>query len=125
MSAIHKMHTPTLKQHAQELRRNMTRQEKHLWYDFLQKHPARFRRQMTIGKYIADFYSASARLVIELDGSQHYEPENLDYDRERTDFLFHTYEIRVIRFSNLDIDRNFQGVCQEIEKQLSKNGSID
>ena len=58
---------------AKQLRKEMTKEERHLWYDFLRAYPVRFSRQKVLGKYIADFYSAEAKLVIELDGSQHYE----------------------------------------------------
>ena len=70
---------------AKQLRKEMTKEERHLWYDFLRTYPVRFSRQKVLGKYIADFYSAEARLVIELDGSQHYENDNMEKDAERTD----------------------------------------
>ena len=82
---------------AKELRANMTPEEKHLWYDFLREYPIRFQRQKTIGNYIADFYCAEASLVIELDGSQHYEEKNKESDAERTAFL-ESYGLTVIRF---------------------------
>ena len=72
---------------AKQLRKEMTKEERHLWYDFLRTYPVRFSRQKVLGKYIADFYSAEARLVIELDGSQHYENDNMEKDAERTDYL--------------------------------------
>ena len=99
---------------ARELRRNMTREEKHLWYDFLQKHPARFCRQKIIGKYILDFYSASEKLAIEIDGSHHYKTDKLAKDSKRTYYL-NEYGISVIRFSNKEIWTNFSGVCQWID----------
>ena len=98
---------------ARTLRKNLTRQERHLWYDFLRYCHPRFRRQEIIGSYIADFYCHEAKLLIELDGSQHYEPEQRDRDNARTSY-FHEFGIKVLRFSNLDIDRNFDGVCQAI-----------
>ena len=70
---------------AKQLRKEMTKEERHLWYDFLRGYPIRFSRQKVLGKYIADFYSA--KLVIELDGSQHYENDNMQKDTERTDFF--------------------------------------
>ena len=99
---------------AKQLRRDMTREERHLWYDFLRMHPARFSRQKVLGKYIADFYSAKAKLVIELDGSQHYEKEKLLYDAERTAFL-NGYGLHVLRIANIDVNTNFQAVCEQIE----------
>jgi very-short-patch-repair endonuclease len=99
---------------AKKLRRNMTCQESHLWYDFLSKYPIRFQRQKTIGNFIVDFYCHKAKLAVEVDGSQHYTDEGLEYDRERTAILG-GYGLRVIRFSNVDVDRNFRGVCRVID----------
>ena len=72
---------------AKQLRKEMTKEERHLWYDFLRSYPVRFSRQKVLGKYIADFYCAEAKLVIELDGSQHYEDRNIKKDADRTAFL--------------------------------------
>ena len=102
---------------ARILRRNMTRQEKHLWYDFLQHYPIKIYKQRTIDDFIADFYCHSARLVIELDGSQHYTKHGKSYDEARTEIL-ERYEICVLRFSNNDIDKNFDGVCKMIDKKI-------
>ena len=99
---------------AKMLRKNMTKEERHLWYDFLRAHPARFARQKVLGKYIADFYSAKANLVIELDGSGHYTKEGKQYDKERTAFL-EEYGISVIRIPNTEIHENFRGVCDYID----------
>ena len=104
---------------AQELRKNMTKQEKHLWYDFLCKYPIRFQRQKTIDNYIVDFYCHKAKLVIELDGSQHYTEDGLVYDNIRTDIL-ERYDLEVIRFSNMDIDRNFTAVCETIDERVKQ-----
>lgn len=110
---------------AKMLRNNMTKEEKHLWYDYLRKYPVRFIRQKIIGKYILDFYCAQAKLAIELDGSQHYEPKNLEKDAVRTRYL-EQYGIKVIRISNLDIYKNFEGVCSfidyEVKQSLSQLG---
>ena len=84
---------------ARELRKNMTKEEKHLWYDFLRTYPIKFMRQKIIGRYIADFYCAKANLVIEIDGSQHYEKEEKIKDAERTKYL-EEFGIKVIRFTN-------------------------
>ena len=95
---------------AKHLRREMTKEERHLWYDFLRAYPVRFSRQKVLGKYIADFYSAKAKLVIELDGSQHYEPDEMRNDADRTAFL-EEYGLTVIRIPNNEVSRNFHGVC--------------
>ena len=76
-----------IRQRAQTLRKNMTKEERHLWYDFLKAYPIQFKRQYPIGNYIVDFYCYKARLVVELDGSQHCEPEAISYDQKRTQFL--------------------------------------
>ena len=99
---------------AKELRKNSTPQENHLWYDFLKTYPIRFNRQKIIGKYIVDFYSAKAKLIIELDGSQHYEKNGIDKDVERTKFL-EQYGFIVIRIPNNEIKQNFKGVCEYID----------
>ena len=106
---------------ARELRKNMTPQERDLWYKYLRNHPLKFTRQKVLGKYIADFYCASAKLVIELDGSQHYEEKGLEADRERTDFL-KSYGIRVLRIPNNAVTKNLRGVCDYIDGIL--NGTI-
>lgn len=100
---------------AKQLRREMTKEERHLWYDFLRSYPIRFSRQKILGKFIADFYSAEAKLVIELDGSQHYEDGNVQKDAERTAFLEH-YGLKVIRIPNNEVSRNFPGVCAYIAR---------
>ena len=104
---------------ARGLRKNMTKEEKHLWYDFLKNYDVKFNRQKVLGRYIADFYSAELKLVIELDGSQHYDPEAKLYDEERTEFL-KGYDIEVIRINNLEITRNFRGVCLYIDKIVKR-----
>ena len=99
---------------AKELRRDATKQERHLWYDFLNHYPVRFQRQKTIESFIVDFYCHAAGLIVELDGSQHYTEQGMQYDRERTAIL-EQYDLKVLRFSNNDVDENFQGVCRAIE----------
>ena len=96
-------------ENARRLRREMTPHERKLWYLFLHKYPVKIYKQRIIGRFIVDFYCASARLVIELDGSQHYEPQGLAYDAERS-----------LRFSNRDIDRDFRGVCTQIDLIIRK-----
>ena len=107
-------HNKQLVPFAKKLRKEMTKEERHLWYDFLRTHPIRFSRQKVLGKYIADFYSAEAKLVIELDGSQHYEDINAEKDAERTAFL-KGYGLTVIRLPNNEVMRNFSGVCEYID----------
>ena len=104
---------------AKTLRRNMTRQERHLWYDFLQHYPIKIYKQRIIDNFIVDFYCHSARLVIELDGSQHYTEQGKIYDIERTEVL-QKYGIHVLRFSNRDIDETFKGVCYVIDKTIKE-----
>ena len=102
---------------AKELRKNMTPWERKLWYDFLRYYPVRFQRQKTIGNYIVDFYCAKARLVIELDGGGHYTPEQIRKDALRTKDL-ESMNLKVERICNLDIDRNFRGVCEYIDSTV-------
>ena len=108
-----------LSDRAKDLRKNMTKQEKHLWYDFLSKHEVRWYKQRIIDNYIVDFYCSRAKLVIELDGSQHYTKDGKEYDNERTNVL-REYGIEVIRFSNNEIDTCFDGVCLKIEEIVKK-----
>ena len=114
---MQRKHNHELTALARNLRKNMTRQERRLWYDHLQKHPAKFYKQKVLGKYIADFYCAKANLVIELDGSQHFDPKGLLKDRVRSEFL-EGYGITVLRFSNYDVDTNFEGVCLYIDSAV-------
>ncbi len=99
---------------AQRLRREMTRQERHLWYDYLNACPVRFRRQRQFGNYIVDFYCAGRQLVVEIDGSQHFEPEEAARDAERTAYL-NGLGLKVLRFSNHDVDAHFESVCTAID----------
>ena len=99
---------------AKKLRKNMTKEERHLWYDFLKEYPVQFKRQVPFENYITDFYCFQAKLVVELDGSQHYEPEEMEYDKKRTAYL-ESVGLTVLRFSNLDISKNFRGVCEQID----------
>ena len=104
---------------AQALRKNATPQERHLWYDFLSQYPIRFRRQVTIDRYIVDFYCAAARLVIEVDGWQHYEEQGMDYDAQRTEVL-KGLGLEVMRFSNREINCEFDAVCEAIDDAIQK-----
>ena len=105
---------------AKQLRKAMTKEERHLWYDFLKTFPIRFSRQKVLGNYIADFYSAEAKLVIELDGSQHYEDSNMQKDAERTAFL-ESYGLTILRIPNNEVSRNFRGVCEYIDSAVKQS----
>ena len=113
-------HNSALTPNARALRRNMTKEERHLWYDFLRGYPVRFCRQKVIDNYIVDFYCHDARLIIELDGSQHYENDNMEKDAERTDYL-KGYGLRVIRIPNNEVSRNFRGVCEHIDAAVRQS----
>ena len=102
---------------AKRLRREMTREERHLWYDFLKQLPVTVHRQKILGHFITDFYIASSKLVIELDGSQHYEEDNRQRDRERDAWLESEGYV-VLRYSNADIKYRFSGVCEDILNHL-------
>lgn len=112
-------HNPALTQYARELRKNMTREEKQLWYQFLRSHPLRFLRQKVIDNYIADFYCHDARLVIELDGSQHYETQGLLRDQIRTERM-EQRGLTVLRIPNNAVRNNFDGVCAYIDAFLKE-----
>ena len=99
---------------ARILRKQMTKEEAHLWYQFLCRYQPRFHRQYVIGNYIADFYCHKAKLVVELDGSQHCDPGKMEYDQNRTQYL-QSQGLQVLRFSNLDVMRKFRSVCEMID----------
>ncbi|MBQ9168570.1 MAG: endonuclease domain-containing protein [Oscillospiraceae bacterium] len=99
---------------SQTLRKNSTKEESLLWYNFLRRYPFQFRRQYKIGNYIVDFYCHKAKLVIELDGSQHYDAGKKELDTLRTDYL-ESNGLKVLRFSNLDVTRRFKRVCSAID----------
>ena len=105
------------KSFARKLRREMTPQERHLWYDYLRTGPAQFRRQKQFGGYIVDFYCARYNLVVEIDGSQHYEPEEKQRDEKRDQYLS-GLGLKMLRFSNADIDRHFDGVWSAIDRAV-------
>ncbi len=108
---------PRLTRNAQKLRREMTKEEKHLWYDFLKDLPVPVHRQKVFGRYIADFYIAQAFLLIEIDGSQHGEKEQLAADRKRDQFM-RAHGLRVLRYTNEDIHFRFEDVCRDIWSHL-------
>ena len=108
---------PRLTKLSQFLRKNMTKEERHLWYDFLKECPQTFHRQKVIGNYIADFYCAKAKLVIEIDSSQHYMEKGKKDDQNR-DRYFHTLGLTVVRYSNLEVNQHFDSVCEDILRLL-------
>ena len=117
---MQRKHTTKLTPLAKDLRRSMTKEERHLWYDFLRSYPIRFLRQKVIGNYIVDFYSASAKIVVELDGSQHYDEEAMRKDAQRTAFL-ERYGLTVLRITNREMHQNFRGVCEYIDGMVKRN----
>ena len=106
--------TDAILRRAQCLRRNMTKEERHLWYDFLKEYSVQFKRQVPFDRYIVDFYCFRARLVVELDGSQHCEQDQIAYDKIRTEYL-EDKGLCVLRISNLDVMQNFRAVCERID----------
>ena len=115
---MNQRNNPKLTGRAQQLRKNMTREERHLWYDFLKQLPVTFNRQKVIGRYIVDFYCAEAKLVIELDGSQHFEDAGAEADRERDEYM-KSMGLMVLRYPNSAIWGNFEGVCEDILYHIS------
>ena len=116
---MYKKNNSRLDGFAKHLRKNMTKEERHLWYDFLCNYPVKFTRQKIVESYILDFYCSKAKIAIELDGSQHYKPEAREYDKQRTEFL-KKHGIDVIRILNRDVNNNFFGVCKYIDKKVSE-----
>ena len=120
MISKQRKHNSNLTSNAKELRKNMTKEERRLWYDFLRSYHVRFLRQKVIDNYIVDFYSHQARLVIELDGSQHYEESALLKDKIRTEKI-EGRNLTVIRIPNNEVNRNFEGVCKYIDLLVTKS----
>ena len=112
-----KLYNAALTSRARELRKNATKQENRLWYEYLRDFRPRFTRQRIVGSYIIDFYCGAVKVAVELDGSQHYEAAAIEYDNSRTRFL-ESLGIRVIRFTNIDVDKNFDYVCNSITNQV-------
>ena len=104
-------------ENARRLHREMTPHERKLWYLFFRKCPVKIYKQRIIGRFIVDFYCASTKLVIEVDGSGHYESQGMVYDAERSAFLS-ALGLEILRFSNRDIDRDFRGVCEQIDMTI-------
>ena len=115
---MQRKHNKQLTPLAKKLRREMTKEERHLWYDFLRDYPVKFLRQKPFGNYILDFYCAKAKLAIELDGSQHFTEQSvIDKDKQR-DIYLKEHNITVIRIQNIDITNNFKGVCDYIDSSV-------
>ena len=110
-----------LKPPSRELRTNSTKQENHLWYDFLRDFTPRFTRQRIVNNYILDFYCHEIKLAIEVDGSHHYEEDSIEYDNARTEYL-NGLGIEVVRFTNKDINKRFAGVCEKIKATVEERG---
>ena len=106
-----------IKEVSQTLRKNMTKEEKHLWYDFLRTYPVQFYRQKIIGNYIIDFYCPSAKLAVEIDGYHHLDESKVNKDIKRTEYLSE-FEITVIRFWNFEIHKSFDYVCNTIDAMV-------
>ena len=111
--------TEIIRKKAQNLRKNATKEETKLWYGFLKTYPVQFRRQVPFGPYFVDFFCHKANLVIELDGSQHCEPCDIEYDCKRTAYL-EGMGLRVIRISNLDVMWQFRAVCEMIDDTVRR-----
>jgi len=112
-------HNLKLSPNARSLRKNMTKEERHLWYDFLKTLPLTVHRQKILGQYIVDFYVASKKIVIELDGSQHYEDAGKINDAERDAYL-QSVGCIVLRYSNADVNQRFTSVCEDIYSHLQE-----
>ena len=117
---MNKQHNAKLGSAAKNLRKNMTKQERHLWYDFLKELPVMVHRQKVVGNYIVDFYIAEQKIAIELDGSQHYFVDGEMQDQKRDSFLS-SLGIQVLRYSNSDVNLRFEAVCQDIWNKLKLN----
>ena len=115
-------HNKELTQLAQTLRRGMTKEEKQLWYQFLRNYPVQFKRQVTCGQYILDFYCPKAKLAIELDGAYHKHPDTAENDMRRTEYL-NSVGIYVMRFPNRDIWQDFKRVREQIDYMVRQRTS--
>ena len=114
---MERKHNADLTQNARNLRKNMTKEERHLWYDFLRDYSVRFLRQKVIDNYVVDFYCHKAKIAVEIDGSQHFSDEGMLKDIFRTEIL-EEIGLKVIRFTNKQVNENFQGVCEYIDQQV-------
>lgn len=107
-----------LTSYSQNLRKNMTKEERHLWYDFLKQLPITVHCQKVITPYIVDFYIPKEKIVIELDGSQHFKEKGILEDRQCDAFL-KSLGIRIFRYSNIDVNQNFRAVCEDILSHIN------
>ena len=114
---MNNLYNKKLTSNSRQLRNNMTKEEKHLWFDFLKRLPINIHKQKVIGNYIVDFYVASCNVVIEVDGSQHYEESNKEKDIERDSYM-NSHRIKVLRYSNYDVNYHFDRVCEDIRNNL-------
>ena len=119
MSITNLPYDPRMRERVQELRHKMTPMEKKLWYSFLRTYPVKMYKQRPIRTFVADFYCPLARLVIELDGSQHYTEQGMQYDKERS-AVFEQYGVQVLRFRNQDVSAHFEMVCEQIHEAVVK-----
>ena len=117
---VNNFRNKSLTHKAQSLRKNMTKEEKRLWYDFLKKLPLKFNRQKVINNYIVDFICAEVKLIIEVDGEQHYNDIVNRLEDEKRDQFFNSIGLKVLRISNRDVNKNFESVCLEILKNLPR-----
>ena len=115
---MNKYNNSKLTSNAQKLRKTMTKQGRYLWYDFLKSLPQTINRQKVIGKYIADFYCSEVKIIIELDGSQHYYELGKEHDLT-IDKYMEEHGIKVLRYTNLEIKQNFEGVCEDISREIN------
>jgi very-short-patch-repair endonuclease len=116
---VPRKHNKALTPRAKALRKNMTPQERKLWYEFLQNYPVRVLRQKVILSYIVDFYCSKAKLVIEVDGGQHFQEENMAFDEERTKVI-EGFDLEVMRFNNHQVDHEFDAVCSAIDVKIQE-----
>jgi len=116
---IVRKHKKEITKNAKELRKNMTFQETKLWDGFLKKYPIRILKQEVINGYIVDFYCRQANLVIEIDGSQHYSKDGLEYDKER-DYLIVAYGVKTLRIKNEEVEKDFKNACAKIDLEITK-----
>ena len=119
MSITNLPYDPRMRERVQELRHKMKKKKKKLWYSFLRTYPVKMYKQRPIRTFVADFYCPLARLVIELDGSQHYTEQGEEYDEQRTAIL-EQYGVQVLRFTNLDVDRHLDAVCAQIDSTIER-----
>ena len=120
---ISKHKNERLTENSQRLRKEMTKEERHLWFDFLKDLPITVNRQKVIGRYVVDFYCAEADLVIEIDGSQHFEQDGLTDDKKRDEYL-RSKGLEVVRYPNNQINEDFEAVCVDIFNRVEKS-SLD